>query len=581
MRVLGPRARLLVVALASSAGLTACVQVPDHGGVVVVDEGPQSPPDEVPDFNPRPPEAGASPSAIVDGFLEAMEATPLKTDKALLFLTTAERAAWKPGQAILAYTRHAAPRGHRTVTVRLRRADRVGATGQWRGRLGPDAERVTFPMRKEDGEWRIARAPDALIVSKSFYEQSYQDASLYYFDPSGRILVPEVVHAPQGQQLATSLVRALLSGPRPALAGVERTFIPPGLTVGPSVVVSPRGLASVTLKGPDPGPLSQKSTRLMLAQLAWTLRQDPAIRSFEVSIDGLQISDVSGASTFRSRGGGLDVYDPADVKASQQIYALHRGRLVSGQVNNPTPNSGPFGTTRQGIGAFAVSLGDRQVAATTPTSLLVGQVLGEQSPAPVLIGSGLLRPAWAFGQRLWDVQNQPGGAKVLFVLHGRGHELRVPGVTGANVRRFLVSRDGSRLVAVLRGSSTDRLVVSRIRYGANSRPVGATRARRLPWSVGAGRIRDIGWTSPTTVAVLDRLTGTQAGVRILDIDGSTSPSETPIIPVSGPVSGLATSPYATQTPYAIQQQGLFDFAQADTNVSQPLSERLRHLTYAG
>jgi hypothetical protein len=580
MRILGPRSRLLLVALVSSAGLTACVQVPHHGGVVVVDEGPQSPPDEVPDFNPRPPQVGASPSAIVDGFLEAMEATPLKTDKALLFLTTEERSAWKPGQAILAYTRHAAPRGHRRVTVRLRGADRVGATGQWRGRLGPDAERVTFPMRKEDGQWRISRAPDALIVSKSFYEQSYQDASLYYFDPSGRILVPEVVHAPQGQQLATSLVRALLAGPRPALAGVERSFIPPGLAVGPSVVVSPRGLASVTLKGPDPGPLSTNSTRLMLAQLAWTLRQDPAIRSFQVSIDGLQISDASGAATFRSRGGSLDRYDPADVKASQQIYALHRGRLVSGQVNSPTPNPGPFGTSPQGIGAFAVSLDDRQVAATTPTSLLVGQVLGDQSPAPVLIGSGLLRPGWAFGQRLWDVQNQPGGAKVLFVLHGRGHELRVPGVTGANVRRFLVSRDGSRLVAVLRGTTTDHLVVSRVRYDADGRPVGATRARRLPWTIGAGHIRDIGWTSPT-VAVLDRLTRTQAGVRILDIDGSTSPSETPIIPVSGPVSGLATSPYATQTPYAIQPQGLFDFAQADTNVSQPLSQRLRHLTYAG
>jgi hypothetical protein len=578
----GPRAGAFGAAFLAVAGLTSCVQIPEHGAVVEVKQSAEAPTSEVPDFNPRPPQPGASPSAIVDGFLEAMEATPVQTNKALLFLTKEGQAAWKPQGAVLAYSRHAQPRGHRTVTVRLRGADQVGDGGQWHGRLSAAAERVTFPMSKVNGEWRIAHAPDALIVTKGFYDQAYQDASLYFFDPSGRILVPEVVHVPQGQQLATSLVRALLPGPRPARADVERSFIPPGLTVGLSVVVSAKGLASITLRGQDPGPLSRKATRLMLAQLAWTLRQDPTIKFFGVNINGLQVSNAAGSSTFRVVGGGFTRYDPADFKASQQIYALHRGRLVSGQVNNPTPNPGPFGTSQQGIGAFAVSLDDTEVAATTPTSLLVGPVLGDRSPAPVLTGPGLLRPAWDFARRLWDVQDLPGGARVLYVVHGRRHLLRVPGVTGHNVRRFLISRDGSRLVAVVRGRHSDHLVVSRLRYDTDGRPVGATPARRLPWTVGHdARIRDIGWTSPTTVAVLEQPTRTTADVRILDIDGSSSPSETPTLPVSGPVSGLATSPYGTQTPYAVQQHGLFDLAQADTNVSPALTQRLRHLTYAG
>ena len=54
----------------------------------------------------------------------------------------------------------------------------------------------------------------------TFYEQPFQDASLYFFDPTGRILVPEPVHVPQGQQLTTALVHGLLLGPRPSLAGV-------------------------------------------------------------------------------------------------------------------------------------------------------------------------------------------------------------------------------------------------------------------------------------------------------------------------------------------------------------------------
>ena len=87
---------------------------------------------------------------------------------------------------------------------------------------------MSFPMRRENGEWRIAAAPNALLVPRGFYDQAFQDASLYFFDPSARILVPEVVHMPQGQQLTTALVQALVLGPQPSLAGVVRTFIPPG-----------------------------------------------------------------------------------------------------------------------------------------------------------------------------------------------------------------------------------------------------------------------------------------------------------------------------------------------------------------
>jgi hypothetical protein len=571
-----------LAAAAALATLTACVQIPDHGAVVEVKENAPAPPAEVPDFNPRPPQPGAKPAAIVGGFLEAMEATPVQTNKARLFLTKEGQARWKPQQAVVAFAGHAPPRGRRTVTVRLHGADRVGNGGQWLGRLSQDAQKVSFTMRQEDGQWRIARAPNALIVTRTFYDQAYQDASLYFFDPSGRRLVPEVVHVPQGQQLATSLVRDLLLGPRPAQTGVERSFIPPGLTVGLSVVVSARGLASITLRGQDPVALSRKATRLMLAQLAWTLRQDPTIRNFQVSIDGLAVSDASGSSTFKAVGGGFNRYDPADAKASQQIYALRGGRLVSGQLNNPTPNTGPFGVTRQGIGAFAVSLDDTQVAATTSTSLLVGPVLGNRSPAPVLIGPGLLRPSWDFARRLWDVQNLPGGADVLYVVHDRHHQLQVPGVTGHDVRRFIISRDGSRLVAVVHGAKADHLVVSRLRYDTAGRPVGATRAHRLPWTDRSdARIRDIGWTSPTRVAVLEQLTRAQADVRILNVDGSTSPGDASPRPVSGPVSGLATSPVGTQHPYAVQQHGVFDLAQSDINVAQLRTQGLSHLTYAG
>jgi hypothetical protein len=573
----------VVAAVMAAAGacLTACVQVPSNGPVVQTQQSVQASPNQNPDNNPPPPRAGMSPTEVVNGFLEAMTATPLQTSTAQQFLTTAGRALWQP-RSVIAYTGLLPqPRGSTTVNVGLRDADLVGPAGHWVGRLTPAASQVSFPMRKEGGEWRIDEAPNALLVPVDFYDQTFQDASLYFFDPSARVLVPEVVHVPQGQQLTTSLAQALVLGPRGALDGVVRSFIPPGLTASPVVVRN--GVAEVSLDGRDPGPTSRRTNRLMVAQLAWTLRQDPSVKAITLTLAGRQVTDASGSSTFRVDAPEITRFDPAWPRASSQLYGLRRGRLVSGQANRLTPVGGPFGTSRLGVGAFAVSLDDSTVAATTGLSLLVGPVRGAVPPTEVLAGRGVLRPAWDFDRRLWALQNRSGGALVLSFVRGHAREVRVPGVTDEDVRLFIVSRDGSRLVAVVRGPDRDRVVVSRIRYDEDGQVVSGTPARAVRWATGTStRIRDVGWTSPTTLAVLDQVTNAQAEVRLLDVDGSTDPSETPPIVVPGRVLSLATSPIPAgdAPPFAVQPGELFNLAQVDTTVQQPVPG-LHFITYAG
>ncbi len=570
---------LLVVA----ACFTACARVPDTGPVVQSREPAEAPAIDNPYNNPPPPEPGASAAGIVSGFLDAMTATPLQTRVAVKYLTKAAASAWKPQNGgVVSYAGLVPPYGESVVKVRLRGAERVDAGGEWLGRVGRAASWLTFPMRKENGEWRIAAAPNALLVPQTFYQQTFQDAALYYFDPTGRILVPEVVHVPQGQQLITALVNALLLGPQPSLSGVVRTYVPPGLTAAPLTVT--KGSVNVALSGAVPDPLSRRTTRLMLSQFAWTLRQDPSVQTFSLSIGGRQVTDASGASTFRVENADADRYDPAYPPASSQLYALRRGLLVSGQASRLTAVSGPFGTAVQGIGPFAVSLGDDQVAATTPSSLLVGPVRSGPALTQVLTGTGLLRPAWDFADRLWDVQNRTrGGAVVLSVNGDRSRAVRVPGVSGEDVRRFLVSRDGSRLVAVLRSPHRDRIVVSRLRYDDSGRVLSGTPARPIQWSGGATtRVRDIGWMSPTVIGVLDQASSTQAEVRLLDVDGSLSPDEVHAISVRGQALSLATSPSsATLTPpFAVQPGELFNLAQVDATDQQPVPG-LHHVTYAG
>ena len=402
------------------------------------------------------------------------------------------------------YTDHRPPRGSGTVTVRLRRADLVGTAGQWLGRLGPGASRMSFPMRQEDGEWRIATAPNALLVPRTFYEQNFTDASLFFFDPTGRILVPEVVHVPQGQQLTTSLVRALLLGPLPTLTGVARTFIPPGLTAGPVVVTA--GRADVSLNGPDPGPMTRRTTRLLLAQLTWTLQQDPSVTTFDVSINGRQVTDSSGSSTFRVDGLDATRYDPA-VPLGQQpaLRAPPRSARV-GAGRPPDPGRGTL--RRRPAGHRAVRGESRRQpgrrhdlrrAAPRPGARFGASAAGARA-APACCARPGTSPAGC-GRCRTPVEAVPRSSTSSA---GTGTQVRVPGVTGHDVQRFLVSRDGSRLVAVVRGRSADRLVVSRLLYNPAGRSVAGTRARAaaLVRRAGSRRIRDVGWTSPTTLAVL-------------------------------------------------------------------------------
>lgn len=572
------RALRLVLAATAAATVTSCVGVPTEGPVVEAHQQGQDVASRGTFNNPPPPSPGATQEEIISGFLDAMTATPLSTRRAQEFLTTAAREQWKPA-SVLAYS------GQRThvrgsdVVLRLLGVEQVGAVGQWEGPVSARDSRITFPMVHQDGEWRIAQVPNALIVPDDFYDSNYESASLYYFDPTGRILVPEPVHVPQGSQLATALVNDLLRGAPSSASSVSQTFIPSGLSVDFSVPVS-NGVAEVSLSGSaDSAPLDRVTVRRMLAQFSWTLRQDPSINAFTLKIAGRPVTDATGASRFSVLHDDQSPLDPSVPGATEVFFALRRGRLVSGQVKLLTPVGGPFGSQALGVDTFAVDLPGERVAAVLSNSLVVGSVLDQRPTIPVLSGSGFLRPAWDFANRLWAVQNTSAGARVVEVASSRPHDVRVPGITGQDVRRFLVSRDGSRIVAVIHRAKRDQILVSRLRYDPRGRVIGAAPSHRIRWkAAGTRRIRDIGWTSPTTIAVLDQLVS-RAEVRILNVDGSTRPGEVSPIVINGDVRALATSP-GGQSPYAVQRTTLVNISPAGPTRSVSVSG-LRQFTYAG
>lgn len=555
--------RALASAVAAGLVLLAgCVRVPTEGPVEETRSEGRVGSDPGVFIDPRPPQAGEGPAEIVDHFLDAMQATPIQTQTARQFLSQDADAVWDPGLETITYAEPPAPvETADGVQVTLTGADRLDGRGAWQGPLPADQREITFPMVMEDGEWRIDAAPDALIVPEDWFESRYVPASLYFFDPTDSILAPEPIYVPKGEQLASSLTKALVKGPGDELGRVVQSAVPAELEVVVGVRVSAEGEAVIPLAGE--AQLTAATIELMMAQFAWTLRQDAAIESIRVTLNGDPVPLPGGVTSYRVDGGGE--FDPAGFQASPLLYGLRDGRVVSGTPSGLSPVAGPLGTRNLGLRSIGTSLDATAVAGVggEGTSLLLGE-LGDSAESMrvesvVENATDLLRPSWDFADRAWVVDRTTAGARVLYVFEGRVQGLRVPGLTGANVRSFQVSRDGTRLVAVVRRDGSDALVVSRIEHSPTGRVVGATRAERIGTGGEANLpIRSITWSSPARVAMLIPLTPTLAHVELVSVDGSPAVPEAATASIEERLVSLAGSPYPDEPLYGLARGTLVE-----------------------
>ena len=573
----------VVAALLVAACAAGCVRLPDDGPVNVTADQQDSTLDEGFPYVPPAPQPGESATEIVSHFLDAMTANPIQTSVAKQYLSTAARAAWNPERRMITYADATTPTGNTDVDLTLIDANQLDSRGVWGGPVPRQASKLSFPMTVEKDEWRIDRAPNAMIVSDSWFASSYRQVSLYFFDPTGQILVPEPVFVPSGEQFATSLIRGLLRGPGNQLRGVSRTFIPKGLTLDLSVPVSASGLAEVTLQGDISG-LDPETIELMTVQIAWTLRQDPSVERVRVTVGDTPI-------TLAGEGPDFDVeigqtYDPAGVYAYQDMFGLRGGRMVSSVNGKETKVSGPFGQRDYTLGELSVNLAGSEVAGVTRdhTALLLAPVEAQTGRVarPIVSGAAyLLHPAWDHADRLWLLDRTAGGARISYVQGNRRVPVRVPGISGEDVVDFLVSRDGSRMVAAIHRPGSDIVVTSRLVRRDSA--VRATPAKTILRGAGEQlQIRDLGWRSPTEVSMISAVTDALSEVRTFSVDGSpdTELGDTPNELIREDVVRLVSSPNADRSAWVVATDGSVVQLSPQRDVSPPVLG-IRSLTYVG
>lgn len=525
-------ARALVAALVGLALLTSgCMGLPDSGPVRTEPADSQLE-DEAPvDFTPDGPRPGAAPVEIVRGFLVAMQATPLSTSVARQYLTAEGNSGWVPERGTVVYTDETRTTEGDDVRLRLDGTVSLDGRGSWLGRGGDRSYRLHLVRVK--GQWRIADPPNRLIIPLSHFESRFNQYFLYFFDKSGEVLVPEPVYVPTGAQAPTSLVSGLLLGPDRDLLGVERTFVPARTRLDDiSVPVSQDGTAEIPLSD-EVLDLDDEQLSLVFAQLAWTLSQVPGVERLRVTVDGSPL-DLPGEGE-DSAVADWSEFNPSVAWASQSLFGVRDGRVVTLVSGEERRISGPLGSLDLGVDEIAVDLPAEQVAATTldgtvlvaPRSRVPGTEPDPSDARTVFVGgTDLLRPAWDLYGQLWILDRTRAGAEVSVLGEGRTEVVDVPGVSGADVRSFALSRDGTRVVFEVAREGRERLLQSRVERSQSGRIRRVIGAVRIPLGgLGVPRIRDIAWRSPGSVAILAAPTPATSQVVIVKLDGSSTLAE--------------------------------------------------------
>jgi hypothetical protein len=523
---------LLAVLLSVTAGaLGGCVSLPDEGAVRSIEVTDIGDGDTLVDYTPPGPERGSGRVRLVDGFLTAMTATPLSTRVAREFLAAPDGRDWRPERGTVSYGSQQLVRGPGDqVTLQLRDVVELDRRGAWLG--DPTAGRghdYRLRLVRRAGEWRIGNPPDRLLVPRAHLTSQYQQLQLYFFDASARILVPEPVFVPRGRQAPTLLMTALLKGPEPELRDVVQTLLPAGTRLdGLSVPVSRSGTAEVPLGREVLDVGADQRTRLF-AQVAWTLGQLPGVERVEITVDGTPVSPGTGSRD----DVGVDEwseFDPAVVWAASDPYGLRDGRVVTLRGGDEEQVSGPLGGVSLGLRSVAVDLLAQRIAGVRADGSRVvesdrdgepGKRPTEADVRTMYVGTDVLRPAYDLYGQLWLVDRTATGARLVVIAPGASpRTISAPGLTGRRVDRFVLSRDGTRLVAEVHGADHDELLVARVRRDATGRVVDVGAARRLSIPARGGRIEDVAWRGPAGLAVLVRPTPDTSRLVAVELDGS-------------------------------------------------------------
>lgn len=502
-----PSRRLGAVAVACLLGvvLSACVGIPRSGPVLTGAEVSERQPGGT-EFVVAGPVAGDSREQILRGFIDAYKSSG-DYEVARQFLSSTFVNEWDPRESVL--VRSGSERftvvDDTTMNYVVSTNAAVDATGVYTPLPSAPAT-LRYEFVQEDGQWRINSAPNGIVLAGAAFTTIFGEHVLYFLDPGGKNLVPDLRWFPSGTA-ATRIVSALLAGPPAWLQGAVTTAFPDGTQLtSPKRVGVESGVALVDLTAPA---LTADSTgrQLMRLQLEASLGRVASVSSVSISVTGAPVEFPEAAAGMPKAHPQVD--SRSLILQGDQFGYYSNGRVATiDQLSDKTVALAPVAATLGSSGTVAAVLGAAGVS-----------LVRASQDAPLLLDTrpGLIAPSLDGYGFIWSVPaGQPSAIRV-YDFAGAQKDVATTLPSDARIVSLDVSRDGARVAILLATTAGPRLIVTAIIRDPNQAQAPLSLGEPILDVVDAtADAIDATWLDEITVATLTSLGGasTVASYRV-------------------------------------------------------------------
>ncbi|MBN9104881.1 MAG: GerMN domain-containing protein [Propionibacteriaceae bacterium] len=509
--------RRAVVAIVAGLLLAGCASVPTSGPVQR--HNPQAPAASTGvQVAPLPPAADATQLLVVEGFLHAMSVYQDGYPVARQYLTDEAAKSWHPEAGVQVYADGYPPmETDQTVVLSATLVGQIDSTGVYQPAAG--TLRIDFNLQKNaDGQWRINRPPDGILVSRYLFSTGFDAVDVHYLATSGDVLVPEPRYFPVGDASLRQAAAAVLAGPSAWLAPVVRKPVGDAIRLE-SVTLDEDGVARVALDG-SPSQVSADQQQALLAELTYTLSGFSQVVGVEVFSGAQRWLDRDGRTAFtRSTFSQLN---PAGSGSPRLLYQAREGKLSRQRDSSDWSDFTEVASALPKVEGLAVNARQDAWAAVTGdgTQLVSGGMDSERSKQ-VRGGAGLLAPIYSRSGELWSLDSS-GVSGLRVYRDGAEVKVTLAAVPKGRVVAASLSPDGVRLALVVASGGSSRLGLVRVLRTEAKVTVGGWHEIDLT-SVGAtgSQLLGLGWNTATELAVLRNDGTSQTSVALVSQDGAT------------------------------------------------------------
>ncbi|GAA1670138.1 MtrAB system accessory lipoprotein LpqB [Fodinicola feengrottensis] len=383
--------------------LTAC-GVPDSGHPVVLRQiapgGADQPDPSNVHSEPSAPRKDGTAVQSVEGFLLALATTPENSYAAAKNFLSPANQRWAPTGPLRVFSQTA------VASVGKPDSGQVRITGSQVGLLNADGTftpqpatvDVTVQLNRADGLWRIDNPPADVLFRSDFFSQSYVPVPLYFLDPTGQRLVPDIRYLDASTSLSdrwTAAMRLLIAGPSPWLTGAVKTAIPASTRLRGNVIQEDQDVA-VDVSS-DAALTPQNLVAGMVAQFVWSMKGavgGVAGGSVQLLVDGRQVTSIGTGATVKQI---QNQYDPSAATAHLDPFRIVGG-VVQKVLDAPDAPDVPSAVSAAtGVRSAAMSIDGGAVAMVRSAAggrqtLFTGPSAGPLRP--VLTAGTVSAPTW-------------------------------------------------------------------------------------------------------------------------------------------------------------------------------------------